>query len=132
MADGHFGFVYRITNLRDGRQYVGKKFFTFARTRKPLKGRKRNRRDRVESDWKDYWGSSKELVADVEKLGPKNFKREIIRLCRNKAECSYWESYEIFASHALLQPDSYYNKWVAVKINGVGLTANNFEVPGTK
>ena len=119
------GFVYRITNLRDGRIYFGKKFFKFARTRGPLKGRKRKRRDKVESDWKDYWGSNKALVADVELHGPDSFRREILFLCRNKAECAYREAKIIFESDALRNPDRFYNRWISVKINGVGLVGNS-------
>jgi hypothetical protein len=131
MAEGMMGYVYLITNVRTGKKYLGKKFFTFSRSRKPLKGKKRTRRDRVESDWKEYWGSSNALLEDVEKHGPEAFTREIIRLCRNKAECAYWEAYYILSNHALLRPDEYYNRFVSVKVNGVGLTPNNFTVPGT-
>ena len=44
-----FGFVYRITNLQSGRQYIGRKYFY--QKRKP-KGSKR--RVTSESDWKRY------------------------------------------------------------------------------
>ena len=73
-------FVYLITNLVDGRQYIGKKLTESTRTRPPLKGQKRKRKIRSESDWRDYWSSSDELKADVERLGKENFKREIIKM----------------------------------------------------
>lgn len=125
-AEDYFGFVYLITNIRDGRRYIGKKFFTFAKTKRPLKGRKNRRRSRVESDWKDYWGSSKSLTEDVQKFGQDSFTREILYLCESRAECAYWETYEIMIRHALKQPDLYYNSWVSMKLNGVGLHQNNF------
>ena len=68
-----FGFVYRITNLSNGRQYIGRKYFV--QKRKPKGGK---RRVTSESDWKKYYGSSPELKADVKKYGKLNFKREIL------------------------------------------------------
>lgn len=47
------GFVYRITRLDTGRQYIGKKLLQFRRT-KQVKGVKKKMT--VESDWKVYWG----------------------------------------------------------------------------
>ena len=57
-----YGFVYLITNIETGRKYVGKKFFWSKKT-KIAKGKKK--RLLVESDWREYWGSSEELKADV-------------------------------------------------------------------
>ena len=82
------GFVYLITNITNGRMYVGKKLAKFKRSRPPLKGRKNKRRHTVESDWQDYYGSSDLLTEDVEKLGKKNFTREILHFCNSKGECN--------------------------------------------
>ena len=68
-----FGFVYRITNLQSGKQYIGRKYFW--QKRKP-KGAKR--RVTSESDWKKYYGSSEELKQDIKDLGRDTFKREIL------------------------------------------------------
>lgn len=104
------GFVYLITNTLDGRQYIGKKFFWFS-GKKKVKGRKRKVRVEVESDWKTYHGSSGELSADVEKLGTEKFTREILHLCKTKAECSYMELKEQVERGVLLS-DRYYNSWI--------------------
>ena len=72
------GFVYIITNTTNDRQYIGKKLAKFSRSRPPLKGRKNKRRTKVESDWRDYYGSSDELNEDIAQLGKDNFKREIL------------------------------------------------------
>ena len=50
-------FVYLITNTTNGMKYVGKKLAKFRKTRPPLKGKINKRRSKVESDWRDYWGS---------------------------------------------------------------------------
>ena len=55
-----FGFVYRITNLSTGKQYIGRKYFW--QKRKPKGGK---RRVTSESDWKRYFGSSEELKRDI-------------------------------------------------------------------
>ena len=76
------GFVYQITNTTNGRMYIGKKLARFKRSRRPLKGRRNKRRYTVSSDWEYYYGSSDLLLADVEKLGKDNFKREILFYCK--------------------------------------------------
>ena len=71
------GFVYLITNLTNNRKYIGKKLAKFKTSKPPLKGKINKRRGYRESDWRDYWGSSAHLNADVLKLGKANFTREI-------------------------------------------------------
>ncbi|MGY8867543.1 MAG: hypothetical protein ACKVJK_18230, partial [Methylophagaceae bacterium] len=78
------GFVYLITNLTNDKKYIGKKLAKFKKTKPPLKGKKNKRRSKVESDWRDYWGSSDHLQADVAELGTKNFTREILYLCSSR------------------------------------------------
>ena len=111
--DGYFGFVYLIENKLNGRRYVGKKFFTRAGTRQ-IKGKKK--KVRLSSGWANYWSSSEELKADVNKLGEENFTRTILYLCKSKSECSYRETKEIFIRDALLSED-YYNSWCSCKIH---------------
>ena len=111
-------FVYLITNLVNDRKYIGKKGFTFSKT-KQVKGKKK--RFKVESDWKDYHGSSEELKADVEKFGEKAFRREILRLCKSKGEASYFEAKEQFSKN-VLESDEYYNSWISCRIRKSHLT----------
>ena len=75
------GFVYLITNLKSNKKYIGKKLAKFKKTKPPLKGKKNKRRTTVESDWREYYGSSDHLQADVAELGSTNFTREILYLC---------------------------------------------------
>ena len=107
------GFVYLITCLVDNRKYVGKKLLTFASTRQ-VKGKKK--RVRVASDWLEYYGSSDELKADVEKLGPDKFHREILHLCSTKGECNYLEAREQF-DRRVLESDDYYNGQIQCRIH---------------
>ena len=112
MIGDAFGMVYIITHTPTGKKYVGKKFFTQAKTRQ-VQGKKK--RSRVASDWVPYWGSNKELQEEVKKNGEEQYTREILHLCKSRSECSYYETFEIFSRHALLS-ESYYNQWVSCKI----------------
>jgi hypothetical protein len=112
------GFVYIITNLLNCRKYIGKKNFYFSKTRS-IKGKKK--RFKVESDWRDYYGSNKELLADVEKLGKENFKREIVRLCNSKGEFGYWEA-KLQFQHNVLESDEWYNSFIMVRVHKKHLT----------
>jgi hypothetical protein len=117
IPEGYIGFVYLITNLTTGQKYIGKKLTQFKRTKPPLKGKKLKRRSVVESDWREYWGSSERLQADVAALGPENFTREILYLCKSKAEMSYLEAREQF-ERRVLETDDYYNGIINVRVGG--------------
>ncbi len=99
-----FGFVYRITNIQTGRQYIGRKYFTSSR--KPRGGK---RKVTTESDWKCYYGSSKELKEDVKELGRSVFRREIISLHRTKGWVNYEETRQLFLNNVLSEDENYYN-----------------------
>jgi len=104
-----FGFVYRITNLKTGKQYIGRKYFWSKR--KPRGGK---RRVTSESDWKKYYGSSDELKADRKLLGNELFKREIISIQPTAGKVNYEETRQLFL-HRVLQESlqdgtpAYYN-----------------------
>ena len=115
--NGYVGFVYLITNLKDGRKYIGQKKFTRKLKRKPLKGKKRNRISYLSSDWQDYWGSNKELLKDIELLGKENFHREILYLAPSKAIMNYMELHHQVVTHSILQPSRYYNEYVGGRIS---------------
>ena len=114
------GFVYEITNLVTYRKYIGKKFFWKTIKMPPLKGKTRKRTKTTQSDWQKYWGSSNELLADIEELGIDKFTRSVIRLCGTKTECAYYELKEQMDRDVLLT-NEYYNGFVGGKINGKNL-----------
>ena len=115
ISEEYIGFVYLITNLTNGKKYIGKKLAKFKVTKKPLKGKKNKRRSTKESDWRTYWGSSDHLNADVEQLGPENFTREILYYCTSRGELSYLEAKEQF-DREVLKTDEYYNGIINVRV----------------
>lgn len=114
--DEYQGFVYLITEEDTGKMYIGKKFFWKPKTLPITKSRKRRVKTRVESDWRTYYGSSITVQNLVEKKGLDNWKREILKLCKTKGECSYYEAREQFARDVLLSTE-YYNEFIGCKIH---------------
>ncbi len=102
--NGFFGYVYCITNLTTGRKYIGRKYFTSSR--KPRGGK---RKVTSESDWKRYYGSSKQLTDDVKKLGRSIFRREILSLHRTKGWVNYEETRQLFLNNVLSEDENFYN-----------------------
>lgn len=112
LIETNYGFVYKITNLINGKQYIGKKFFYSAKTRQ-VKGKKK--KYKAPSNWQTYYGSSDSLTKDVLSLGHENFSREILHLCLTKGECGYLEAKEQFRNN-VLENDNYYNTWIMVRV----------------
>ena len=117
------GFVYLITNKTDHRMYIGKKLAKFSKTTykvvKQKNGVKKKKRIRskIDSDWKEYYGSNDQLNKDVESLGRDNFTREILHYCNSKAVCSYIEAKEQF-DRKVLESTDYYNGQISVRVHG--------------
>ena len=111
-----YGFIYKITNLETNKFYIGKKSFVHNKKKKLTKkeiaeqtgpGRRSTTKvEQVDSGWRNYWGSSKELLADVKSLGKDKFEREILKFCPTKKQQTYYElQYQI--SNSVLFTDSY-------------------------
>ena len=108
----HDSFVYLITNEATGQKYVGKKSFWVRKAGKIAR----------ESDWKNYWGSSKEWKEIVKNTGEEHFRREIIHFCVSPGHASYLEAKELFARDVLVacQPDGspqYFNGNILMSFN---------------
>jgi hypothetical protein len=112
-----YGFIYKITNLETGKYYIGKKAFFHNKKKKLTKkeiaeqtgpGRKATTRvDQVNSGWQSYWGSSKELLADVKKLGEDKFERLILKFGKTKKQLTYYELESQILHNALFDSTSY-------------------------
>ena len=90
---------YKIVKLKNGKK-----------KRKKIKSK-------IDSDWKEYFGSSNELTEDIKNLGKQNFKREILYYCKSKAECSYIEA-KLQFEHKVLESNNYYNSQIRVRVHG--------------
>ena len=110
------GFVDEIEERSTGKKYIGKKNCWRPKILPKNSKRTRRVRTRVESDWKKYFGSNKEVQALVESNGIENYKREILRLCKTKGEMSYYEAKLQFENDVLLS-DQYYNEFIGCKIH---------------
>ena len=111
-VEDYYGFIYLIENLVNGKKYIGRKYLTKAGY-KTVKGKRKKLR--VESDWRDYYGSSNSLKEDIDLYGKDSFRRTILRLCKSRGECNYFETKYIFDNDAILDP-KFYNSWVSCKI----------------
>ncbi len=104
-----FGYVYRIINLQDGREYIGRKYFWQFRT-----PRGKKRKVKSESDWKKYYGSSEELKEEILKLGRHNFSRVMLSLHKTVGKTNFEETRQLFLNGVLTESLSdgtpkYYN-----------------------
>lgn len=118
---GSIGFVYRITNTIDGRVYYGKKNLLKSKLKK---SGSRNKRLKVESDWREYWGSNKELLADIEYYGEVNFTKEILLWCKTKGDMNYYELKYQMINEVLEHPDRFYNVYIGSRIHRNHLSSN--------
>lgn len=123
LPDDCVGFVYIITNLTNNRKYVGKKLGKFTKTKvktvtlKNGTKKKKKIREKVDSDWIRYYGSSDALLSDVAALGVDKFKREIIYFCPSKSACSYLEA-KLQFQYNVLEDDSWYNNNIMIRVHG--------------
>lgn len=116
------GFIYLITNLSNGRKYIGQKKLSKKVTKTLVKRDKQGNivKDKdgksvkvkkkvvASSDWETYFGSSEHLKKDVVELGADKFKREILYFCETKAMMNYIETYLQFKYNVIFD-DLYYN-----------------------
>lgn len=125
--EGYFGFIYIISVKYDsslpkemkGKVYVGKKQFTYSVKKKLSKKARQTTRKRVtkvqkDSGWLNYWGSNKELIADVKKYGEDKFIRRIVQFCKNKSELSYYEVVHQIDQNVMFSNS--YNGWISCKV----------------
>jgi hypothetical protein len=113
LPHGVAGFIYKITNLENGKMYIGRKYATSTRRKALTKaqkaaGRKRKEVVTKESDWAKYTGSSKVLNEDIKNLGKDKFKFEILFFGNTKGTVNYLEV-NFQHKHDVILSDKYYN-----------------------
>lgn len=125
------GFVYEVEHIPSGKKYIGKKILHT--TRKKVLGKreyaalKEERKEqripgvtpkkkivKSESDWKSYYGSSKEVKDLVKSSKPDEWHRTVLKICTAKKQMSYWETKYQFI-HNVLETDNYLNSNIAGK-----------------
>jgi hypothetical protein len=94
----YYGFVYMIENLTTNKKYIGRKVFWSYR-KKPNE----RKRQKIESDWKRYYGSCPELKEDLKLYGKDNFKRTILSLHTSKKDTNYEETRQLFKHDVLTE-----------------------------
>ena len=100
--DKLYGFCYIIV-CPDGTKYIGRKTFWFMR-----KKRGASRRSKIESDWRDYYGSHDGIKKEIKENGTEGFQRIILSLHKTKGEMNYTEIKEQFV-RGVLESDEYRN-----------------------
>jgi hypothetical protein len=105
----YYGFIYKITD-DTGKIYIGKKAFTHRTKKKLSKVNRQLTGKRIsiqytDSGWKEYWGSSKPLLEYIDKQGLKGFRKEILKLCYDKASLAFWEVKYLIDYEVLFRED---------------------------
>ena len=112
MPEGCYGFWYRIANTLDNTFYIGKKQLKSIQNKRlgkkeiknlpTTRGRNPTKKKVItESDWINYWSSSKVLKEHLKQLGKDKFKREIIAFAFNSKQLSYLETKYQFVHNVL-------------------------------
>ena len=119
MPQGTFGFIYITTHKPSGVSYIGKKSLYHNVKRKLTKkelaehtGRGRKPTTEVvqkESDWKTYYGSTKQIVELIKGGKQEDFTREILQFVFNKKLLTYHECKYLFSYGVLEHPQKYFN-----------------------
>ena len=119
MPKGTYGFIYEVIYKPTDVRYIGKKVLYFERNKKlgkkalkilqeerakqGLRGRTPTKQKVIiESDWKDYFGSQKEIVAlSKEDNSGKNWEKKILEFVPNKKLLTYYETKYLFKNDVL-------------------------------
>tara|TARA_R110000751_G_scaffold205349_1_gene309576 strand:+ start:6 stop:506 length:501 start_codon:yes stop_codon:yes gene_type:complete len=119
MPEGTYGFIYEVRYKPTDVRYIGKKVLYFQRnkklgkkaleilkeerTKQGLRGRIPLKQKVVtESDWKNYFGSQKEIVnlSKMDNTG-RNWEKRILEFVPNKKLLTYYETKYLFLNDVL-------------------------------
>ena len=126
MPKGTYGFIYETKHRPSGKKYIGKKVLFFERNKRlgkrALEALREERKAKgiggrvplkqkviTESDWKDYYGSHKDILKLVKEDDLMNFERRILCYVPNKKLLTYFECKYLFINEVLEQDSVYIN-----------------------
>lgn len=128
MPEGTYGFIYETTYKPSGLKYIGKKVLYFERNKrlgkKALEALREERKAKgiggrvplkqkviTESDWKDYYGSHKDILKLVKESKDlrADFQKKILAFVPNKKLLTYFECKYLFINEVLENRDNYIN-----------------------
>jgi hypothetical protein len=119
MPEGTYGFIYEVIYKPTDVRYIGKKVLYFERNKKlgkkALKVLQEERSEKglrgrtplkqkviTESDWMDYFGSQKEILAlSKEDNTGKNWEKRILQFVPTKKLLTYYETKYLFKNGIL-------------------------------
>ena len=121
-----YGFIYEVLHKPTGRKYIGKKVLFFERNVKIGKREAEALREErkakgiggrvplkqkviTESDWKDYYGSHKDILKEVKDKKQYEFERKILTFVPNKKLLTYYECKYLFIKEVLEERNNYIN-----------------------
>ena len=126
MPKGTYGFIYEVHHKPSDRKYIGKKVLYFERNKrlgkKALEALRLERKAKgiggrvplkqkviTESDWKDYYGSHKDIVKLIKENKQMEFERKILEFVPNKKLLTYYECKYLFINEVLEAHNNYIN-----------------------
>ena len=119
MPEGTYGFIYETFHIPTNKKYIGKKVLYFERNKRlgkrALEALREERKAKgiggrvplkqkvvTESDWKDYYGSHKDILELVKTTDPMKWEKRILAFVPNKKLLTYFEAKELF-KHGVLE-----------------------------
>ena len=126
MPEGTYGFIYEVYHQPSGMRYIGKKVLYFERNKrlgkralealreerkaKGIGGRVPAKKKVIkESDWKDYYGSHKDIIKLIKQEKQFEFERRILTFVPNKKLLTYYECKYLFIKEVLESDNNYIN-----------------------
>ena len=126
MPDNTYGFIYEVLHKPTDRKYLGKKVLFFERNvrigKRETEALKEERKAKgiggrvpakkkviKESDWKDYYGSHKDIVELIKEGKQFEFERKILTFVPNKKLLTYYECKYLFIKEVLEERNNYIN-----------------------
>lgn len=126
MPEGTYGFIYQTHHKPTDQKYLGKKVLYFERNKKlgkrALEALKEERKAKgiggrvplkqkviTESDWREYYGSHKDILKLVKVSSPMDFERKILCYVPNKKLLTYYECKYLFINEVLENRSNYIN-----------------------